>query len=131
MANIGMSELYMNTGTLQECDQHLKAALEAIEAAKKKLGSIEFHSTWSCAEKHSMYENVQALLDSVCGMESQCKEFEAATSYLTGKIEETAYEAIWKLDRSKSFIPSQTDFLAEAANELQGNSSIQIRMEKF
>lgn len=131
MAKIGIGEVYMKTDTLQECDRHLKAVLDALASAKAKLGSIDFHSTWSCAEKYSMHENVQAELDDLCRIERECKNLEGATTYLTGKIEETAYEAMWKLDRSKSVVPSQTDFLAEVAKKLQGNSTVQIRMEKF
>lgn len=132
MANIRMNELYMNTETLQKCNLQLKALLEGLESAKKKLGSIEFHSTWSCAERHAMYENVQVLLDDVCRIESKCKNLEEATIYLMDKVEETAVKARWELDIFKKsfFLPSGDDAVA-VVNELQESPATKILMSMF
>ena len=127
-----MNELYMNTETLQKCDLQLKALLEQLDSAKKKLGSIEFHSTWACAERHAMYENVQVLLDEVCRIESKCKNLEEATRYLTDKVEETAVKARWELDIFKKsyYLPSSDDVVA-IMKDLEGNPATQILMSKF
>lgn len=131
MAKIGTSELHMNTDTLRTCNQHLSAVLEAMEQAIAKLKGVELHSTWACAERNGMYERVQVELDVLCQLESDCKNLKTATTYLIEKFEETEYEVMWKLNASKSFIPTQLNTLAEMAGELQGNSTSQIRMGKF
>ena len=134
MANISVKELHMSTDTLQKTDQHLQIVLEAIASAKTKLGSVEFHSSWSCGEKQTMYENVQVLLDEVCRLESKCRDLDEATRYLIGKVEETAAEAMWQVDIfKKSFFQSleKEGGMTSFASDLKGNPATQILMEKF
>ena len=121
----------MDTEKLRTCNQQLNAVLDAVESARSKLRSVEYHSAWVCAERNAMYDNVQAALDSLDEKKNECRELEEATTYLIEKMEEAAIEARWKLDANKSSFSPQSNLLSEIANELQGNSTLQIRMEKF